>query len=84
VNISLTFGDPHVTVRIVDDGQSPMPVLSHGTPSPRPGAHLGGHGVLGMKERAAAFEGNLTSGPNDAGGWEVVATLRSCKAPIIA
>jgi signal transduction histidine kinase len=37
-----------------------------------------------MKERAAAFEGKLTAAPNDAGGWEVVATLRSCKAPIIA
>jgi signal transduction histidine kinase len=84
VNISLTFDDPHVTVRIIDDGRSPMPVLSRGTPSLGPRVHPGGHGVLGMKERAAAFEGNLTAGPNDAGGWEVVATLRSCKAPIIA
>jgi len=84
VNISLTFGDPHVTVRIVDDGRSPTPVLSRAMPSLGPGSHPGGHGVLGMKERAAAFEGNLSAGPNDAGGWEVVATLRSCKAPVIA
>ena len=41
----------------------------------------GGHGVTGMKERAAAFGGTLTAGPRATGGWEVAATLRDCKAP---
>jgi signal transduction histidine kinase len=84
VNISLTFEDPDMTVHIVDDGRSPMPVLPGGMPSLAPGALGGGHGVLGMRERAAAFEGTLIAGPNGGGGWAVVATLRSCKEPIVA
>ena len=37
-----------------------------------------------MRERAAAFEGTLLAGPGDEGGWQVVATLRTCKAPLTA
>jgi signal transduction histidine kinase len=84
VTISLAFDDPDVTVRVIDDGRSPMPALSGGAPSLGLGTHGEGHGVLGMKERAAAFEGTLIAGPNDRAGWEVVATLRSCRAPAIA
>ena len=82
VHISLSFSDPDVTVRIVDDGQPPVAALRSGAPSVGPGAPGDGHGVLGMKERAAAFEGTLIAGPRDEGGWQVVATLRTCKAPI--
>ena len=42
----------------------------------------GGHGVAGMTERAAAFGGTLRAGPAASGGWEVIATLRDCKAPV--
>jgi signal transduction histidine kinase len=42
----------------------------------------GGHGVAGMSERAAAFGGTLRAGPATSGGWEVLATLRDCKAPV--
>ena len=80
VNISLTFGDPDITVRITNDGRSPVPAISGGSP---PAGHERGHGVLGMRERAAAFEGTLVAGPTVA-GWEVVATLRNSKAPVIA
>jgi anti-sigma regulatory factor (Ser/Thr protein kinase) len=33
VNISLTFGDPDMTVRIVDDGRPPMPAFQADRPS---------------------------------------------------
>jgi signal transduction histidine kinase len=46
--------------------------------APPPGR---GHGVTGMAERAAAFGGTLVAGPRQAGGWEVLATLRDCRAP---
>jgi len=48
-----------------------------------PGGHHApsGHGVTGMAERAAAFGGTLEAGPLPAGGWEVRAVLRDCKAP---
>jgi nitrate/nitrite-specific signal transduction histidine kinase len=39
------------------------------------------HGLTGMAERAAAFGGTLVAGPRATGGWEVIATLRDCKAP---
>jgi signal transduction histidine kinase len=81
VNISLTFTDPEVTVVVVDDGRSSLT----GTPSAVPGrgqrGHGGGHGVLGMAERAAAFDGSLVAGPRSEGGWQVAVTLRGCKAP---
>ncbi|MFC9942723.1 sensor histidine kinase [Streptomyces pratensis] len=35
----------------------------------------GGHGLLGMRERAAMLGGDLTHGPAPGGGYEVVATL---------
>jgi signal transduction histidine kinase len=82
VHISLTFGDPEVTVRIVDDGQSSVVALVGDTSVSRVGALVGGHGILGMKERAAAFEGTLVAGPEEGCGWQVVATLRSCKAHV--
>jgi signal transduction histidine kinase len=81
VHISLTFGDSEVTVRIVDDGRSSVPALVGDTSASRAGTHVGGHGIIGMKERAAAFEGTLVAGPEEGCGWQVVATLRSCKAP---
>ena len=46
----------------------------------RPSGGAGGHGLAGMAERAAAFGGSLEAGRRAAGGWEVTATLRDCKA----
>ncbi|MDK1473065.1 histidine kinase [Streptomyces sp. 549] len=41
-------------------------------PQPSPGA---GHGLLGMRERAAMLDGVLTVGPTGDGGWAVEAFL---------
>jgi signal transduction histidine kinase len=38
-------------------------------------AHSDGHGIRGMRERAAAAGGRLTAGPRPDGGFEVTATL---------
>jgi signal transduction histidine kinase len=73
VQVELAFADPDVAVRITDDGRTKVVVPSSPT--------SGGHGLAGMAERAAAFEGTLTAGPRPAGGWEVEAMLRDCKAP---
>ena len=35
----------------------------------------GGHGLVGMAERAAAVGGEVTAGPRDGGGFEVSAVL---------
>jgi signal transduction histidine kinase len=87
VEVCLDFEDPDISVRVRDDGRPPAD-------APGPGAHGngqrpphrngsgGGHGVAGMAERAAAFGGKLRAGPAPSGGWEVLATLRDCKAPV--
>jgi signal transduction histidine kinase len=83
VHISLTFDDPDIRLHILDDGRSLAPALVRGgAASGQSGAGVG-HGVLGMTERAAAFEGTLLAGPAESGGWEVVATLRGCKTPTL-
>jgi signal transduction histidine kinase len=35
----------------------------------------GGQGLLGMRERAALYQGTVTAGPNSEGGWSVRAVL---------
>jgi signal transduction histidine kinase len=83
VRISLSFGEPDVTVLVVDDGQFSAPTLTQGAAAPRGDRSGGGHGILGMAERAAAFDGTLSAGPRADGGWQVIATLRGCKAPAL-
>lgn len=39
----------------------------------------GGHGLIGMKERAELFDGSVTAGPGEPNGWVVTARL-----PILA
>ncbi|WP_207947088.1 sensor histidine kinase [Actinomadura sp. 7K507] len=50
-------------------------------PGPAPGAVPAGHGVLGMRERAAAAGGELRTGPGPFGGFLVEATLPSAETP---
>ena len=35
----------------------------------------GGHGITGMRERAAVFGGEVSAGPRSGGGWRVRSTL---------
>jgi signal transduction histidine kinase len=44
------------------------------TPPPKASGH-GGHGLLGMRERAAAHRGTLDAGPLPAGGFAVTARI---------
>ena len=85
VQILLDFDDPDVTVRVTDDGRTRVAAPAAGPavgdaarPSPSSGS---GHGLSGMAERTAAFDGSLTAGPATDGGWQVVAVLRDCRAP---
>ncbi len=82
VEVRLEFDEPDVSVRVTDDGCSrpaPGPALGHASAPAL--VRDRGHGVAGMAERAASFGGSLEAGPRTGGGWEVVATLRDCKAP---
>ncbi|MEU9130351.1 histidine kinase [Kitasatospora sp. NPDC048540] len=55
-----------VTVDVTDSGPCPPP----------PAAAPSGHGIPGMRERAAAYGGTLQAGPLPGGGWGVHTRLR--------
>ncbi|WP_327308959.1 histidine kinase [Streptomyces sp. NBC_01298] len=61
-----------VGVEVTDSGPRPA----------RPGAAPSGHGIPGMRERAAAYGGMLRAGPLPGGGWSVRTRLllHSCGA----
>ena len=50
-------------------------VTDDGTAVPGADPVGGGHGLIGMTERAAAVGGRVTAGPRDGGGFEVSAVL---------
>jgi signal transduction histidine kinase len=72
--VKISYDEPEVRIRVTDDG---IPNIPHAPADPpRPPAGRQGHGIDGMRERAALHRGALHAGPADAGGWLVEATLR--------
>jgi signal transduction histidine kinase len=70
--VVLRYRAPEVDVEISDDGL---------TRDPHPGDP--GHGLAGMRERAAMFGGVVRAGPGPGpgGGWRVTATLTPATRP---
>ena len=62
------YRDREVTVEVTDDGRGVGALASDG----RAGV---GHGLIGMRERVAAFDGDLEAGPRPGGGFRVAARL---------
>jgi signal transduction histidine kinase len=64
-SVSIVYDQPQVRVRVIDDGTAEAP-----------GGHRG-HGIDGMRERAALHGGTLRAGPdpNHPAGWLVEAIL---------
>ena len=60
-----------VTVEVTDNGMA----------DPGRKALAGGHGLAGMRERAAVFGGELAAGPRPGGGFAVRARLPLCGGP---
>ncbi|MEU6818622.1 sensor histidine kinase [Streptomyces sp. NPDC046860] len=63
-----------VEVECLDDGIS-LDVVDSGADGPVRSSPGSGHGLLGMRERAAMLGGRLTAGPTGAGGFRVTAFL---------
>jgi signal transduction histidine kinase len=62
------YRDQDVTVEVIDDGQGVVAPTGDGQ------ARVG-HGLIGMRERVAAFGGDLEAGPRPGGGFRVAARL---------
>jgi signal transduction histidine kinase len=79
-NVVKHAGRAHTTVTL---GYRPdaleLTIADTGDTAPQPTA--GGHGLIGMRERAALFGGTLTAGPRDGRGFEVRASLPYDGAP---
>jgi signal transduction histidine kinase len=63
--VELRYGDRGLELEIID----------HGDAGGEPGVPTSGHGLVGMRERAALFGGSLEAGPQDGNGYRVLATL---------
>jgi signal transduction histidine kinase len=64
--VLLRFDESRLRIEVADTGRGLVP----GADSP--GA---GHGIIGMRERAAAVGGTLSAGPDQGGGYRVAAVL---------
>jgi signal transduction histidine kinase len=75
--ITLGYRPGQVDLEITDTGRPGDAVPGAGTAAGTPAtATGGGHGIAGMRERAALFAGQVTAGPTPGGGWRIHATLR--------
>ena len=67
VRVELAYFPSSLVIKVRNDHQPGA------TPAPDDGA--GGHGIIGMRERAAMLGGQLDAGPTDDGGFQVTAVL---------
>jgi signal transduction histidine kinase len=78
--VAITYEPTVVTVEVTDDGRGAAALVPAGGASApasvRPdGGLLGGNGLVGMRERAAVYGGDVVAGPHTGGGFRVRARL---------
>lgn len=66
--VTVRYGSDALELQVVDDGVGPQAPGDNGNGS-------GGHGLLGMRERVALFDGELELGAGPSGGYRVRAVL---------
>jgi len=77
--VTVRYGKDELLLRVADDGgdtAGPAPGLPRygADRPPRPAGNLG-HGLAGMRERAAMYGGTVQAGPRQDGGFAVTARL---------
>jgi signal transduction histidine kinase len=72
--VRVRYGDDEVEIEVADDGRgASVTGIANGA---------SGHGLLGMRERAGLFGGDLTAGPRAGGGFVVRARLPVTEAAV--
>ena len=66
--VTIRYRGQAVAVEVTDDGRGAVPPVGDGRGRT-------GHGLIGMRERVAAFNGDLEVGPRPGGGFRVAARL---------
>jgi signal transduction histidine kinase len=69
-HVRVEAGGRALLIEVLDDDGQPHPPATA-----LPGASAGGHGVAGMRERAAALGGSCEAGPVNGSGWRVRAEI---------
>ncbi|KGM12997.1 hypothetical protein N869_16810 [Cellulomonas bogoriensis 69B4 = DSM 16987] len=78
VEVLLDYRDRHLQVTVTNGpGRAAAPAPDAGSA----GQRGGGHGLVGMRERAHLLEGELVATPTPDGGFQVAATLPTEVAP---
>lgn len=67
-SVTLTWQGRGLQLDIIDDGRG-------GAAADPPSAGGGGNGLLGMGERVSLYDGSLTAGPEQGGGFRVSAFI---------
>ena len=70
--VTLRYGPHELLVRVADDGRGTAGLPRYGAPATEDPS---GHGLAGMRERAAVYGGTVQAGPRPRTGFEVTARL---------
>lgn len=73
--VQVGIGPAGVRIQVTDTGRNRPGDATAWTTSLASRGGMPGHGITGMRERAALFEGTLEAGPLPGGGFRVAATL---------
>lgn len=74
-DVLVEIGPDGVKIEVTDNGHGAASVTQNPGVAAAQSPDGGGHGILGMRERAAAFGGTLQAGPVGGGGFSVTAVL---------
>ena len=73
--VQVEYGRDALRIRVRDHGPDPRPPTGAGHRAAEQVGVRVGHGIIGMRERAALYGGDITAGPAADGGFEVLAVL---------
>lgn len=73
--VVLTWGTDAVRLRVADDGSGAGAAAPADVPGATAERPVGGHGLVGMRERVSAYGGTLRTGPGPDGGFVVDASF---------